>query len=169
MAGLIGRLRETYRPRGEADFAYESLNELVDEVHKLISTHLRHNNITYTFTPDPNLPQVPMIRDQIKQVVLNLAMNAIESMSDSGEVEITTEFLEEYSLIRLLVSDNGPGIDPEILPNIFEPFFTTKQKGTGLGLAVSYEIVQVHGGNISVAPKNEDGCTFEILLPLERV
>lgn len=169
MAGLIARLRETYRPRGEADFTVESLNDLIDEVHKLIATHLRHNNVSYRFEPDPNLPEFPMIRDQIKQVILNLGINAIESMPEGGEIEISTHLLEEYSLARLLISDNGPGIDPAILPNIFEPFFTTKKKGTGLGLAVSYEIVQVHGGKIFVSNENDSGCTFEILLPLERV
>ena len=169
MAGLIARLRETYRPRGEADFSIASLNEVVEEVHKLISTHLRHNNIDYIYKPDPNLPNIPMVRDQIKQVIINLAINAIESMPTGGQLTISTSFLSDYSLARLKVSDNGPGIEPEIVANIFEPFFTTKSKGTGLGLAVSYEIVQVHGGKISVLPGNTSGSTFEILLPLERV
>jgi len=169
MAGLIARLRETYRPRGEADFTVESLNSVIAEVHKLISTHLRHNNVDFEFEPDPNLPEFPMIRDQIKQVVLNLGINAIESLPEGGKIEVATQFLDEYSLARLLIADNGPGIDPENLPNIFEPFFTTKKKGTGLGLAISYEIVQVHGGKINVYQQNDCGSVFEILLPLERV
>jgi PAS domain S-box-containing protein len=168
MSGLIARLRETYRPRGEADFIIASLNELVEEVHKLIATHLRHNSIEYSFVADPDLPDIPMIKDQIKQVILNLTINAIESMPDGGTLNLWTENLAEYSLARLVVEDSGPGIEPEILPNIFEPFFTTKSKGTGLGLAVSYEIIQVHGGKISVEPNCESGCMFEILIPLDR-
>jgi GAF domain-containing protein len=168
MSGLIARLRETYRPRGEADFVVASLNELVEEVHKLITTHLRHNNIEYSFVADPNLPDIPMIKDQIKQVILNLTINAIESMPKGGTLNLWTENLTEYSLARVVVEDSGPGIDPDILPNIFEPFFTTKSTGTGLGLAVSYEIIQVHGGKISIEPNRESGCMFEILIPLER-
>lgn len=168
MAGLLGRLRETYRPRGEADFQRESLNTIVDEVHKLIETHLRHSNVVYAFSPEAELPEAPMLRDQIKQVILNLAINAIESMPDGGNLDISTKYIESYSLVQLLIADSGPGIDPETLPNVFEPFFTTKQKGTGLGLAVSYEIIQRHGGKITVDTEIGAGTVFEILLPLDR-
>jgi len=168
MSGLIARLRDTYRPRGEADFQNDSLNEIVKDVHKLIATHLRHNSIEFRFDEDPDLPDIFMVKDQIKQVILNLTINAIESMPDGGKLTLRTEYLEDYSLARLMVDDDGPGIDPENLPNIFEPFFTTKSKGTGLGLAVSYEIIQAHGGKITVELNDENGCSFEVLIPLER-
>lgn len=168
MAELISRLRETYRPRGETDFSIESLNKIVDETHKLLATHLRHNNIAFGFSPDQNLPKIPMIRDQIKQVILNLALNAIESMPSGGELKIQTNFLSENSNAQILIFDSGTGIDPELLPNIFEPFFTTKPKGSGLGLAISYEIIQRHSGKINVKSKVDSGTTVEVLLPIER-
>ncbi|HBY09041.1 MAG TPA: hypothetical protein DEH22_15145 [Chloroflexi bacterium] len=166
MAGLIARLRDTYRPTTTADFQLESINTLVDEVQKLIGTHLRHNNITLEFIPDLKSPPIRIIRDQIKQVILNLCINAIESMSGGGQLTIYSTYQTENDQIYLSVRDTGTGLHPEAQSRIFEPFFTTKEGGTGLGLAVSYEIAQNHGGLITA--QNNDtgkGATFTLSLP----
>lgn len=168
MAGLIGRLRETYRPRSGQEFEQVSLNEVVEDVRKLIETHMRHNQILFHFHPEPDLPPITALGDQIKQVILNLCLNAIEAMTDGGQLKITTRTKPDekgYRGIQLVVADTGTGISTELLSNIFEPFFTTKQSGTGLGLAITYEIVQRHQGKIEVESEIEKGTAFKVWLP----
>ena len=166
MAGLIARLRDTYRPTIAADYQMESVNILVEEVQKLINTHLRHNNVNLKFMPDPELPQTRIIRDQIKQVILNLCINAIESMPDGGDLTIQSLFVPELNEVHLNVRDTGAGLPADVQSKIFEPFFTTKEGGTGLGLAVSYEIAQNHGGSIEAQNNGSDpGATFTLSLP----
>ena len=168
MAGLIGRLRDTYRPRMGQSYEQVHLNELIREVHKLIETHMRHNQVAYKFLPAAKLPPVTAISDQIKQVILNLALNAIEAMSSGGELCLVTQPKKDENRndgVWLTVKDSGPGIEPNLLPNIFEPFFTTKQSGTGLGLAISYEIVHRHQGKIEVESEPGKGTKFKVWLP----
>jgi two-component system sensor histidine kinase AtoS len=165
MARLIARLRETYRPVAADEYKPASIDVLVDEVHKLIGTHLRHNNVSFDFTPNPDIPQITVIRDQIKQVILNLCINAIESMPEGGKLMVQSTYQEDVDEVHLKVSDTGPGLTPEIQGQIFEPFFTTKEGGTGLGLAVSFEIAQNHGGNILALNNSGPGASFILSLP----
>jgi signal transduction histidine kinase len=169
MADLISRLRETYRPTQAEQFRRESLNALVEEVQKLIGTHLRHGGVTFTFEPDPRLPLVPGIRDQLKQVILNLSLNAVEAMPSGGQLTIRTRCVEEVGHVLVKFTDTGTGIDPADLPNIFDPFFTTKESGTGLGLAITYDIVQRHGGRIDVESQLGRGTAFMVWLPVDKV
>ena len=168
MADLISRLRETYRPTTGEEFHFESLRSIIDEVQKLISTHLRHHNITFQYEPDPNLPLVPIIRDQIKQVVLNLCLNAVEAMEDGGILTIHNRYDDELQVVVLTVTDTGAGIPSNILPYIFDPFVTTKPGGTGLGLAITYDIVRRHHGQIDVDSKMGEGTMFTVVLPLKQ-
>ena len=167
MAELITRLRETYRPTTNEEFQSVSINDIVMEVHKLINTHLRHNNIVYKFDPEFNLPSCLLIRDQIKQVLLNICLNAVETMPDAGYLTITTRYDVDTNGISIKISDTGPGIDAEVLPYVFDPFVTTKEGGTGLGLAISYDIIRHHMGKIEVESKPGKGTTFFIWLPLK--
>lgn len=168
MADLIARLRDTYRPMKIEDFRPVSLNSLVKDVQRLIATHLRHNGVGFTFKPDLALPSVPMIGDQIKQVVLNLSINAIEMMPQGGSLTVRTGVDPQDGAVFVQMQDTGPGIAPEVLPNIFEPFFTTKEGGTGLGLSVSYELIQNHGGRIDVKSEVGQGTRFTVYLPVKR-
>lgn len=167
MADLIGRLRETYRPAMSEEFRLESLNTVVGEVHRLITTHLRHNNIAFSFTPDPSLPLVPGVRDQLKQVILNLCLNAVEAMPTGGQLLVRVGHAREAKKVFLSVADTGMGIEADNLSNIFDPFFTTKQGGTGLGLAITYDIIQRHNGQIDVESQPGAGTTFKIRLPAD--
>ena len=165
MTDLIDRLRETYRPTASEEFYPDSLNVLLVEVQKLISTHLRHNQIEVRFLPDKDLPKVPMIRDQIKQVILNISLNAVEAMPEGGIMTIQTKAYPKNGGVSFSISDTGPSINPKILPYIFDPFVTTKEGGTGLGLAISYDIVHRHDGHIEVKSEPDRGTTFLVWLP----
>jgi two-component system nitrogen regulation sensor histidine kinase NtrY len=118
-----------------------------------------HRNVTFEFLPDPNVPVFSFDRDQVKRVVLNLLDNAVAAMtvpsasaaaSESGVVQVTTDFRPDSGLVILQVSDSGPGIPEEVLPMLFEPYFSTKKEGTGLGLAIAKRIVNDHDGYIRV-------------------
>jgi PAS domain S-box-containing protein len=167
MADLIERMRETYRPTTATEFRPESLNVLIAEVEKLISTHLRHNAVAFEFKLDPQLPLVPCLRDQLKQVILNVSLNAVDAMPNGGQITISTATSPETDGLWMTFTDTGQGIAPQDLPNIFDPFFTRKAGGTGLGLAISYDIVQHHHGRIEVDSKLGHGTTFRIWLPLK--
>jgi two-component system, sporulation sensor kinase A len=168
MADLIARLRETYRPTSREEFHFESINTIFTEVHKLISGHMAHNNITYRFEPDPDLPLIPIIRDQIKQVVLNMCLNAVEAMPDKGILTLSTQYDSKKSQVVFKICDTGAGIPDEVLPYIFDPFVTTKDIGTGLGLAITYDIIRRHNGHIEVESQTGKGSQFIVFLPLQQ-
>ena len=168
MSNLIARLREIYRPVVNEDFKPGSVNDLVLEVQTLLNTHLRHNKITFEFVPDENLPSIPMIHDQIKQVILNISLNAVEAMPDGGLLSVRTAYQPKNGEVYLRISDNGASINPHILPYIFDPFVTTKEGGTGLGLAITYDIVQRHNGRIDAESQAGKGTTINIWLPVRR-
>lgn len=168
MAELINRLRDTYRPATAEQFRPESLNVLIEDVQRLIATHLRHNKVSFEFEADPGLPPVPGIRDQLKQVLLNLCLNAVEAMPKGGRLRLQTRYLVEAGEVQVTIRDTGAGIDPADLPSIFEPFFTTKEGGTGLGLFITHEIVQRHLGRLEADSMPGQGSTFRVWLPLVR-
>jgi PAS domain S-box-containing protein len=167
MADLIERMRETYRPTTATEFRPESLNALIAEVEKLVGTHLRHNAVVCEFQLDPHLPLVPCLRDQLKQVILNVSLNAVDAMPNGGQLTISTTASTDSNGLWMTFTDTGQGIPPQDLPNIFDPFFTRKVGGTGLGLAISYDIVQHHRGRIEVESEVGRGTTFRIWLPLK--
>ncbi len=167
MAALIERLRSAYRPVRIKDFQPVHLNNLVEDVYALITTHMRHKQIAFEFFPDPELPMISGISDQLRQVVLNLFLNAIEIMKPGGCLTVQTRNLLSQKEILFSVKDTGPGIDPEILPNIFEPFITGKSTGTGLGLTITHDIIHQHHGRIQAENHVEGGAIFHVWLPAD--
>jgi two-component system NtrC family sensor kinase len=167
MANMIEQLRATYRPVQTEDFRMTQVNSIVEDVHTLISPHLRQNQVIFEFQPNPDLPPILAHSDQIRQVILNLFMNAVEAMADGGKLSIETKLSEDQNEVVLTVIDTGTGISPAILPNIFEAFVTDKQKGTGLGLTISYDIVTKHRGRITAQNNPERGSTFKVWLPVQ--
>ena len=166
MASMIERLRATYRPIQAEDFLPTQINNMIEDVYALISPHLRHNQIIFEFHPDPELPSIPALADQIRQVILNLLMNAVESMTTGGKLTASTTLLRDSDEILFAVSDTGKGIAPDLLHNIFEAFVTNKQRGTGLGLTISYDIVMKHRGRITVENNPDEGALFKVWLPI---
>jgi len=135
-------------------------------VYALIATHMRHKQIAFEFLPDSDLPDVSGISDQIRQVVLNLFLNAIEIMKPGGCLTVQTRGLLSQKEVLFSVRDTGPGIDPEILPNIFDPFITGKPTGTGLGLTITHDIIHQHHGRIEAGNHPEGGAVFTVWLPI---
>jgi signal transduction histidine kinase/iron only hydrogenase large subunit-like protein len=144
-----------------------NLNELLTEVTDLIKSQKKRDGITIEMNLDPNLPMVELDQEQIKQVIINLVMNAIEAMNEKGHITIKTEIIDNNEKVGFSVADNGPGITRDNLKNLFTPFFTTKQvgQGTGLGLAICYGIIKMHRGDIKVETEPGQGATFRVTLP----
>jgi two-component system NtrC family sensor kinase len=120
------------------------------------------------FRLDRRLHPVPPVRadfGELRQAVVNLALNAMEAMGEAGTLVVETRTCDGGRTVEIAVEDSGPGVDPENLKKIFDPFFTTKEKGTGLGLSVVYGIVQRHGGRIDVESRPGHGARFVIRLP----
>src|SRR5690606_3022052 len=136
MASMIKRLRDTYRPMRAEDFRQTQLNALIEDVYALVAGHLRHNQITFEFFPDPELQPIPALTDQLRQAILNLVINAVEAMPSGGKLTIYTEFLPTTEEALITIVDTGKGIAANIMDNIFEAFNTDKEKGTGLGLTI---------------------------------
>lgn len=106
-------------------------------------------------------------RDMVRRALLNLVLNALDVMSDGGELVITA--LRTAGGVEIEVADSGPGLPDEVLTRAFEPFFTTKQGGTGLGLAIALRTAQVHGGEITAANCPEGGAAFTLTFPTEKL
>jgi len=113
-----------------------------------------------------HLPQVEVVEDQIKQVILNFIQNSADSISGEGQITLTTE--QQGSQLKIKIQDTGHGISEDDIVNLFDSFFTTKaQQGTGLGLSVSYGIIRDHGGDIEGKSELDKGTTFTINLPIK--
>jgi signal transduction histidine kinase len=115
---------------------------------------------------DGDLPEIMADPMQLRQVFMNLILNAVDAMKDGGDLGIKTRFDTANKSVRVELSDTGRGIDAVVMGKLFQPFFTTKSKGTGLGLAISKRLVEDHGGKIGFEQNSAGGATFIITLPV---
>ena len=153
-----------------------NVHSILDRVLLLNEENVRQNGVVLSRMYDPSLPDITGNQDQLVQVFLNIIKNAVEAMPKGGKLTIMTRMSDlfttvqadrrKYQLMVVKVSDTGPGIKQQHLQNIFTPFFTTKDRGVGLGLALSYQIVQEHLGTIRVESQENEGTTFSVYLPL---
>ena len=141
----------------------EDVNDLVLDVLRFIEVEQQRRPIRFLRELDPDLPAAEIDADKIRQVLLNLLVNAIQAMPEGGEITVRTRTAGET--IELAVSDGGPGVKREHLGKLFEPFFTTKEKGTGLGLSICARLVEEHGGTIACESGEGKGATFLVRLP----
>ncbi len=160
--------------RGLLSFARQSpgdrrlldLNQIVEETLLLMEKQVSKEGISVRRFLAPDLPPMEGDSNALQQVVLNLLTNARDAMGDGGEIRIETGTVTgRPGWLRLVVSDNGPGIPLEHLPKIFDPFYTTKAEGTGLGLSITYGIVREHQGTIDVQSQPGKGTTFVLAFP----
>jgi signal transduction histidine kinase len=152
--------------RGPPNFRPVDLREVVKNCLDAVEERLCQHCVQVVSEHDEDLPQIHGDSDLMMQVLLNLVLNAVQAMPESGTLRVAA-VREGEQHIRLTVADTGHGIPPDVLPKIFEPFVTTKErgKGTGLGLTVVLGIVQEHGGSITVDSTPGQGTTFTLLLP----
>ncbi len=152
------------------------INELIKHTITLVGNQALVKGVMLCFHPQENLPKRTVDKNQMESVLINILINAIDSTPKGGHIVVTTSTglpgeIKPYPKkgIEISIADTGSGIPPEHLNKLFDPFFTTKEvgKGTGLGLAVSYGIIEKHGGTIRVKSKVGEGSTFIIWLPLE--
>ena len=146
------------------------LNAILEEVISLVEDHLLFQNIQLVKELDPLLPPVLGDKNKLEQVFINLLMNGGESMQGEGRLAVTTGVTPGADLVRLSFQDSGPGIPEPYRSRLFDPFFTTKEvgKGVGLGLSISYGIIQKHLGRVYVEHTGKDGTVFVIELPAYR-
>lgn len=153
-----------------------NLHVVLNEVVQLVALSETGRDKHFEQIYDPSLPHVTGSHDALKQVFLNLIQNAAEASAPEGRIEISTRYTSDVALrdsggsvrgfLQTSIRDYGCGIDPENLLRLFTPFFTTKEKGTGLGLVMSHQIIKEHGGFLTVESIPGEGTTFLVHLPL---
>ncbi|MBI5883594.1 MAG: PAS domain S-box protein [Elusimicrobia bacterium] len=159
LAGFLAYARPPSLRLARAD-----LNALVTEVLGIAQSNrelMRHTRVSVSL--DPSLKSCAMDSDQVRQVVWNIMVNALQAMDGYGKLTVTTG--REPGWVFFRVRDTGPGIPEPVLREILKPFFTTKQQGTGLGLATADRIVKAHGGVIGVESRPGEGAVFTVRLP----
>jgi signal transduction histidine kinase len=167
ICGLINDLLAFSRPAPTAREPAD-LNELVGQIVRLLDVEARKHDVTISCRGDRGLPRVLVDDAQVKQVLMNVILNAIQASDPGRMVEVTTGTTNGagHGWCVVTVADSGPGIAPEHRDDIFDPFFTTKDAGSGLGLYIAQTIVTDHGGHITAAPREGGGTLFSIHFPL---
>jgi len=176
--GLDVIISETIRCRsiiqGLLEFSRDSepekimcnINDIVEKALNILENEFRLKHVHLKKSLFGELPDILLDSNQIEQVFVNLLINAVESIKDNGVITISSQFDPDKNCARIDIADNGMGIHPDHVAKIFDPFFSTKAKGTGLGLAVSYGIIQNHHGDIKVFSQLGKGTLFTIEIPL---
>lgn len=139
--------------------------EIINHALALVKADLEAKQIAVERTGEASVPTFDADPDLLAQALMNLFLNAIEAMNESGRLSIRCRYHESNQKVEIEITDNGTGIPPSDLPKVFDPFFTSKKGGTGLGLALVLRIIENHGGSIDVRSQVGEGTNFTILLP----
>ena len=179
-AGIIRRLLDFAREK-KPEITRGDLNAVVRETIQFVEHQAGFQNVAFELGLDPQLPTISLDPNQLKQVIMNLLVNARDAMGERGRLRVCSRRCPSlYSpgtghravpAVELTFTDSGCGIPEDSLPKIFDPFFTSKEpgKGVGLGLSVGYSIIKAHGGTIDVESEVGRGTTFRIVLPVDGV
>ncbi len=167
---IIRNLIEFARERDIDTHLYQ-LDDILEESLQLVANQLKVCQVKVERRFSSNLAPVSGDKQQLAQVFLNLALNAIDAMPGGGTLTIETDTVSEGGFLKISVRDTGTGIADHIKSHIFDPFFTSKPQGegTGLGLSVSLGIIRKHGGDIRVDSQIDEGTTFTVLLPMAKI
>ncbi len=167
LSRLVEQLRSAYRPGSPEEMRPIKACTVLEHTCALIMPHLKENHVAYEFLLPPDDLVVTGVADQLKQVFLNIALNAVDAMKPGGgKLTITHRIDASAKRVGIAVNDTGRGIPAQDMSHLFDPFFTTKDAGMGLGLAITFDIVQKHNGEIQVASAPGKGSTFTVWLPL---
>ena len=142
------------------------VQDVLNELATLVEGEAHQLKVQIRVVAPPTLPPLKADREYLRQTILNLILNGLQAMPEGGTLTLKANTSNGNFLIS--VTDTGIGIAPENLRRIFEPYFTTKAKGSGLGLAIARRIIEAHGGTITVLSETDQGCCFQICLPLDR-
>ncbi len=168
IAAIVEQMRTFYRP-AKPHREPVDLHTVLEGVLELTHSQMQRQRVTLDCRWAESLPAIQANPDQLRQVALNLILNALDAMPQGGTLHIHTalaQMPDGAPTVQAMFRDDGDGIVPEELPHIFEPFFTTKPHGSGLGLAISYNIIEAHGGQMTVQSQPDKGTTFTIALPM---
>ena len=142
------------------------VQDVLNELATLVEGEAQQSKVQIRVVAPPTLPPLKADREYLRQTLLNLILNGLQAMPEGGTLTLKANTSNGNFLIS--VTDTGIGIAPENRRRIFEPYFTTKAKGSGLGLAIARRIIEAHGGTITVSSETDQGCCFQICLPLDR-
>jgi two-component system NtrC family sensor kinase len=164
LISTVQRMLDFYRLPSKQHHATD-VHKVIEDVLALANKRLQRGQIRLHKSFDPHLPPLNTIKNQLKQVFLNLVVNAVEAMPHGGELAIGTSLSSDGKWVSITFQDQGTGLTQQAMAHLFEPFYTTKNKGTGLGLSVSYGIIEQHGGTILVESAEGEGSCFTVRLP----
>ena len=161
LGGMLNFAREP-----EQDKSLTDVNAIIRDLLTLIKYQTEYRKVSITADLDSGLPDIMAVPGHLRQVFMNILLNALQSVSGTGEISVSTSTAGDGRHIVVGISDTGCGIPESEINKIFNPFYTTKESGTGLGLSISYGIIKSHGGEIEVQSEQGKGTTFNILLPV---
>lgn len=168
---VVGNLKDFARINSAGKKSDININEVVDKGLKIIGANVRRLVKTINLDFEKDIPEIKGHFQKLEQVLINLVLNSSQAITDksAGKIDIKTRFVKRLNCVIIQVADNGPGIPEEVIPKLFDPFFTTRRDigGSGLGLSISYEIIQEHNGIIAVHSKKNLGSKFILYLPVD--
>jgi PAS domain S-box-containing protein len=164
-AGIVAQLRDLHRLSEPENREPTDINALLEQVLLLCRKKCEECRITASWNLADGLPAILLVSDRIRQVFLNLIFNALDAIPEGGRLDVRTSPTTEPAGIRIAFIDSGSGIASSESPNLFEPFYSTKPQGLGLGLYITRNIVEAHGGRIDVTSRLGEGTTFSVWLP----
>ena len=142
------------------------INSIINELMSLLRYQKEYKNIMVKTDVDTGIPAISAVPGQLKQVFMNIIMNALQAMPDGGELTVSTSATGDNKKVIIRIEDTGYGISRDVIDRVFQPFYTNKKSGTGLGLSISYGIIKGHHGDITVESRVDKGTVFTITLPV---
>jgi len=168
---VVGNLKDFARINSAGKKLDVNINEVINKGLQIIGANVRRLVKTINLDFVENIPLIKGHFQKLEQVLINLVLNSSQAITDktSGKIDVTTQFIKRLKCVVVQVRDNGAGISEELIPKLFDPFFTTRRDigGSGLGLSISYEIIQEHNGIIGVHSKKGKGSKFILYLPVK--
>jgi signal transduction histidine kinase len=161
---VINRLRSFYKKDAPPQREVVNVKDIIQEMTVLLRDEAIRHSVTIHSEFEANMPNVPADRVQLQQVFMNLMLNAIEAMKDTGGVLTIRSQLDPKGQLIISICDTGIGLPAENAERIFEPFHTTKPQGTGMGLAITRSIVESYGGRVWATPNEGAGAIFHFTL-----
>jgi PAS domain S-box-containing protein len=168
-AGIVAQFRDLHRISEPEEKIATDLNALLEQVLLLCRKKCEECKIQVRWNAGDDLPPIPLVPDRMRQVILNLILNGLDATPEGGWLEVSTAGTPATEAapagVCISFADSGSGIAPDVLPHMFDPFYSTKPQGLGLGLYITRNIVEAHGGHIHVSSRPGEGATFWVWLP----